>query len=509
MAEVLGQIGSGLLLIGFSALFIGGLGVFNSVQAYLQGKLGTLATLRAAGPARRAGWPRFVLLQILMLALLASVGGRCSSATRWRWPARCWPREQLPLAPLLAGLWLPSLVGAGCSACSPRSAFALPALGRALSVSPAALFRGIDGSTLQTPRTRVVAHGGVAGGTLVLLVASVPDPRFGLAFVVATAAAAGAARRRARACCAGLARPPAQPTRRALPFELRLALAGLQRRDSPLRAALLSLGSALTLLVACTLVVATLLRTVERNRARAAHRRWCSTTCRPNRSRCCTRRCRPARPAVACTTAPLVLGRLIGVNGEALRDSGDGERVARSARRAQAQQPRGNFDDVVIDRGAWWPDGPRAARRWSRWKTARPTSSGLQVGDRLRFEIMGTAGARPSWPPSTASGACSRGCGWRRIFSDGVLDPFITRHVGAAWMPADQTPRTRRTGWPPRRPTSSPCAPKSLLRETRALMAPRQRRPGGDRRRVPGRQPAGAGQRGGRPAARARSTTPP
>ena len=29
------------------ALFIGGLGVFNSVQAHLQGKLGTLATLRA------------------------------------------------------------------------------------------------------------------------------------------------------------------------------------------------------------------------------------------------------------------------------------------------------------------------------------------------------------------------------------------------------------------------------------------------------------------------------
>ena len=25
------------------------------------------------------------------------------------------------------------------------------------------------------------------------------------------------------------------------------------------------------------------------------------------------------------------------------------------------------------------------------------------------------------------------------IFSDGVLDPFITRHVGAAWMPAEQT----------------------------------------------------------------------
>jgi putative ABC transport system permease protein len=63
IAEVMGQIASGLLLIGFSALFIGGLGVFNSVHAYLQGKLATLATLRALGlrgcrSRRRSGaWP--------------------------------------------------------------------------------------------------------------------------------------------------------------------------------------------------------------------------------------------------------------------------------------------------------------------------------------------------------------------------------------------------------------------------------------------------------------------
>lgn len=47
IAERLGQVASGLLIIGFSTLFIGGLGVFNSIQAYLQGKLKTIATLRA------------------------------------------------------------------------------------------------------------------------------------------------------------------------------------------------------------------------------------------------------------------------------------------------------------------------------------------------------------------------------------------------------------------------------------------------------------------------------
>ena len=107
MAEVLGQIGSGLLLIGFSALFIGGLGVYNSVQAYLQGKLGTLATLRALG-LRDNRLAALVLLQILMLALLSSLAGVVLGnllAVAGAWAAA----QELPIAPLLASLWLPSV----------------------------------------------------------------------------------------------------------------------------------------------------------------------------------------------------------------------------------------------------------------------------------------------------------------------------------------------------------------------------------------------------------------
>ena len=127
MAEVLGQIGSGLLLIGFSALFIGGLGVFNSVQAYLQGKLGTLATLRALG-LRDRRLAALVLLQVLMLALLASgvgvlVGNALALAGTWA------AAQRLPLAPLLQALWLPSLVALGFGVLT-ALAFALPALGR-------------------------------------------------------------------------------------------------------------------------------------------------------------------------------------------------------------------------------------------------------------------------------------------------------------------------------------------------------------------------------------------
>ena len=149
MAEVLGQIASGLMLIGFSALFIGGLGVFNSVQAYLQGKLTSLATLRALG-LRDGRLATMVLLQILMLALLASAVGVALGMGLALAGAQL-AADKLPVTLLLQGLWQPAGVAAAFGVLT-ALAFSLPALGRALSVSPATLFRGVEGQALHTPR---------------------------------------------------------------------------------------------------------------------------------------------------------------------------------------------------------------------------------------------------------------------------------------------------------------------------------------------------------------------
>jgi putative ABC transport system permease protein len=144
VARVMGQIGSGLLLVGFSALFIGGLGVFNSVKAYLDGKLATLAALGL----RDARLAALVLLQILMLALAASLGGAVLGGAL----ALAGMRLAAGMLPVAASAWAlvaPLAVAFGVLT---ALAFALPALGRALAVSPAALFRGIDGNVLRTPR---------------------------------------------------------------------------------------------------------------------------------------------------------------------------------------------------------------------------------------------------------------------------------------------------------------------------------------------------------------------
>ena len=463
MAEVLAQIGSGLLLIGFSALFIGGLGVFNSVQAYLQGKLTSLATLRALG-LRDGRLAAMVLIQILMLALLASgVGVLLGNALALAGALAT--AERLPIALLLGGLWQPSLVALAFGVLT-AVAFALPALGRALSVMPAALFRGVDGVSLRTPRRAWLLTGAVALAVVTLLVLALPDPRFGLAFVLATALLLGLLNAITHGLRAIAQRLQAS-ARWSPPLALQLALANLQQPASPLRPALLSLGSALTLLVACTLVVTTLLRTVNETvpaNAPALVFYDVQTEQLP-----LLRDSLAASPGLQqVRTAPLVLGRLAAVNGEALRDSGDGERAREARDEHKLSNRAGNFDDVVVDRGAWWPEDHRGEPLVA-MEDREADQLGLQVGDRLRFDILGTP------VEATLSAIYSQRRMQSRlwleaIFSDGVLDPFITRHVGAAYLPASES-LAAQDRLAAAAPNIATVRTESLLRETRALMA--------------------------------------
>ena len=464
MAEVLGQIGSGLLLIGFSALFIGGMGVFNSVQAYLGGKLGTLATLRALG-LRDARLAAFVLLQILLLAVLSSgLGVLLGNALALAGAAMA--AQRLPLGALLAllpSLALPSLVAMVFGVLTAVT-FALPALGRALSVSPAALFRGIDGAVLTTPRGAWWLTGAAALLMTGLLVLSLPDSRFGLAFVAASAVLLAVLELLTR----GLRRLAARALQRPrLPLALLLALAGLQRPGSPLRAALLSLGASLSLLVACTLVVATLLRAVNETvpqNAPALVFYDVQTEQIP-----LLRETLAARPGLRqVTTAPLVLGRLVAVNGEPLRESADGDRASEARDEHKLSSRAGNIDDVVIRDGAWWPADATGTPRVA-FEDREADELGLRVGDTLTFEIMG-APLQAELSAIYSQRRLQSRLWLEGIFSDGALDPFITRHVGAAWLGADEA-LAAQDALAAVAPNIATVRTESILRETRGLMA--------------------------------------
>jgi putative ABC transport system permease protein len=438
VAEVVGQIGSGLLLVGFSALFIGGLGVFNSVQAYLNGKLGTLATLRALG-LRERRLAALVLLQVLMLALAASTIGAALGLLLALGGAQL-AADRLPLAMSPRALLAPAVLAVLLGVLT-ALAFALPALGRALTVSPAALFRGIDGQRLVTPRSAWVWTAAAAAAVLALLLAVLPDPRFGLAFAAVALALLllleGVLRllRRASARLLADGRWPRA-------FESRLALAALQRPGSPLRAGLLSLGSALTLLVACTLVVAALLRTVNETVPQQApalvfydvqsdQRELLDDVLRSSAPNSLQR----------VQTAPFVLGRLAAVNGQDLRDSGNAELQEAARDEHKFSHREGNVDDVIVTRGAWWPADHRGAPLVA-MEDREADAIGLKVGDRLRFEILGQP-VEAQLVAIYAQRRLQSRLWLEAIFSDGVLDPFVTRHVGAAWLAPDDAVRAQ------------------------------------------------------------------
>lgn len=427
IAEVLGQVGSALLLIGFSALFIGGLGVFNSVHAYLQGKLGTLATLRALG-LRDRKLAVLYLCQILILAGAASLAGVLIGAALALAGAAL-AAGRLPLTPAIASLLEPLGV-AWLFGVLTALAFALPALGRAVSISPAALFRGIDAAATRTPRSYWVLSGGCGMLATLLVLAVVPDPRFGAGFVIVAAVLL--------ALLEGLVRLLRLTARRLVDhrllagrFPLRMALANLYRPGSPLRPALLSLGSALTLLLASSVVVGTLLRTIDETiPERAPALVFYDITAAQRQEFATLVRQSPSLERL--DLAPLVLGRLSRVNGEALRQSDDPARALEARDEHKLSYLLNNFDNVEVDRGAWWPEdyrGPPLVAMEDR----EADQLGLAVGDRLQFEIMG----RPVDAELVAIYSQRRFQArmWlEAIFTDGVLDPFITRYVGAAYL---------------------------------------------------------------------------
>jgi putative ABC transport system permease protein len=436
VAEVLGQVGSGLLLVGFSALFIGGLGVFNSVNGYLQGKLATLATLRALG-LRDGHLAGVYLAQVLLVACAASVAGALAGVAMAAAGAAV-VAGRLPLGSAGSSFAGPATLALAFGVLTALT-FALPALGRALSVSPASLFRGIDAEASRTPRGWWLATGASAALIASLVLLAMPQAVFGLGFVLVVSillALLEGMVRGLRVLSGWLVAHAALEKR----FALRLALATLHRPGSPLRVSLISLGTALTLLVTCSLVVGSLLRVLDETI--------------PERAPALVFHDIPAgeveafRALVAespslqrLDLAPLVLGRLAAVNGEPLAASSDLQRALEARDEHKLSHRAGNFDNVRVERGAWWPEGYRG-RPLVAMEDREAAQIGLEVGDILRFEIFGEA----------VEAELVAIYGQRRfearfwlegIFSDAVLDPYVTRYVGTAHMDSEDAETAR------------------------------------------------------------------
>ena len=433
IADRLAQIASGLLIIGFSTLFIGGLGVFNSIQAYLQNKLKTIATLRAVG-LRDRSLATVYLLQVAILSigssLLGALLGGLLSVSGIAIVA-----AEIPLQSSFTTITLP-LFSAILFGVLTAFSFALPVIGRAVHVPPAALFRGDVGMQEQPPRQWWLLSLGCGGLLALLVLISMPDVRFGLGFMAAVGTLlllldliVKLIRRLARM----LDDHPVLSRH----FALRLALANLHRPGSVLRTSLLSLGSALTLLVACTLIVSALLRTLSTTLPEESPTLVIYDVFTDQRDDVSST-IRTAESFQRLDLAPLVRGRIATINDVPLSEKADltpRQRQAAARDEHKFSYPANNIDGVSVIEGQWWSESDRDEEDLPKVAVENHEAKqiGLKIGDRIRFTIEGRQLDARVAAIYSQQGVQTR-FWFEAIFSKGALDGFIHRYVGAAYM---------------------------------------------------------------------------
>lgn len=427
----LDQVASVLLLIGLTTLFIGGLGVANSIAAWIDTKRGMLATLQALGA--REWQIAFVFIgQVVLLALLSSgAGAILGSAIAWF--ASRTLATALPISGEILGLLWPTLLAIAFGVLSAVT-FALPSLGRTLAADPVVLLRGASEFNARLPVRYRRACTVLMLGTLAAMLLLLPDPLVGIAFIFVAAILVllldaviallrwGVRRLRQWRLLEGR-------------FTLQIAAANLYRPGNTLRAMLLSLGSALTLLTTAALVIVATLDSLDNTvPERSPSLVFYDVQKTQYDAFADTLDSLPGHESHI--LAPLVLGRMTHINGEpiAARDNIDQAEEANDEHKLSYRNS--SIDNTTIDRGAWWPDdyeGPALVA----FEDREADQLGLKVGDQLRFSILDDV--LEAELAAIYSQARFETRFWLEgVFTDGALEPWITRYIGSAHLSKDR-----------------------------------------------------------------------
>lgn len=247
-----------LTLVGLTALIVGGVGIANSVRAWLDGKRGVIATLKCVGAPSRL----VVAIYLIQVMLIAGFGVFLGLLLGLATPffAAGALSGVIPIA-VEASVYPASLIIAAGFGLLTAFAFAVLPLGRAGEVPATALFRqqSFEGGGL--PRWPYLLAAGV---TLVALCAAAiwfaDDRGIATVFVAAVVVAFGVLRLVGFAVQA-IARKV--PTVRSTP--LRLAIGNIHRPGALTPSVVLSLGLGLALLVTLALIDTNLRRELSGN----------------------------------------------------------------------------------------------------------------------------------------------------------------------------------------------------------------------------------------------------
>ncbi len=370
-----------LTLVGLTALLVGGLGIGNAVRSFLEGKTGTIATLKCLGAPARLIFQVYLLLVLAVTSVGVLVGLVIGTGT------------PILLSGLLAELLpfqvrfdlhpLPLLLAAAYGFLT-ALAFAIWPLARAQGVPAGALFRDLAAPMAVRPPWRYIAMSVLAFAVLAgLAILTAEERRFAIWFVCGAAAAMGAFLA-AGLGIVDLARRLPRPRRSIL----RLALANLYRPGAATVPVVQSFGLGLSVLVAVIGVEGNMnLQVTERLPERAPAFFFIDIL--PEQAEKFEALAKAIRGVGEVQRVPAMRGRVVKINGVDASKATMSPDVAwivrgdRGLTYADVPPP-----DAHIVAGEWWPadySGPPLIS----FDAAVAKGMGIGIGDSLTVNVLG------------------------------------------------------------------------------------------------------------------------
>ncbi|HEY4264791.1 MAG TPA: FtsX-like permease family protein, partial [Micropepsaceae bacterium] len=371
-----------LTLVGLTALIVAGVGAGQAVEAFLERRRATIATLKALGAEGDLIFFIY-LLQIMTVAALGLALGLALGAAM-PFAVEYFAGASIP-APAHYGVYPGPLALAAVFGTLAALGFAIPPLARAREIAPAGLFRDLVAPSARGGRWPYrAAAGAIFAIIAALAVALSPYPRFSLGFLGGTIAVLAVLRLMAAGVRLGLVQLPRPKSQ-----TLRLALTNLTRPGTPTASIIVALGLGLTLLATIVLMQASVEAQIEDQLPSRAPS-FFFIDIQQNQIDA-FRTLVSAIPGSADFNAtPMLRGRIVKLNGvpvEQVNIAADSRWAVNSDRAVTytAAKPK---DARVVEGPEWWPAGYHG-RPLVSFDRDLARGMGLKIGDTITINLIG------------------------------------------------------------------------------------------------------------------------
>jgi putative ABC transport system permease protein len=426
------QATSFLVLVGLTALIVGGVGAGQAVGAFIERRRATIATLKALG-AEGSHIFLIYLLQVVAVALIGILIGLVIGAAL-PFVVQHFAGDAIP-APAHYAIYPVPLLMAALFGLLSAFGFAILPLGRARDIAPAGLFRDLVAPANQQGRLiyRIMAFAAFAA-IAGLTVALSATPRFSLYFMAGATAVLILLRLASILLKRVIARIPHQH-----PQTLRLAFDNLIRPGTPTSDIIIALGLGLTLLATVTLVESTVQAQVADQLPERAPSFFFVDIQKADYPAFATL-VKSFSSTSDFNATPMLRGRIVKLKGVPVTEASipSGQRWVLDGDRGITYAATAPKDSRIVQ-GKWWAKDYRGPMLVS-FSSSLAADLGLKIGDTVTVNVLGrefTAQIYNLREVDFSSG----GINFFMVFSPGVIDAAPFTYLATVRLaPKDEEP---------------------------------------------------------------------